>query len=308
VWLVPTQVQPDVAALVGLVRCPVCGAAVRREGDELVCTGADHLFPVVEGVGVLIGEETLAADPQYASQRRYFDAEFAGYAGYRLERWRVSYLRRLEAAGVLTGDGPLVDVGVGGSGYTVIEAARRGRLAVGCDLSLEGLVRARRAAIAEGVAERTLWLCCSAERLPLASASFGAVLAVAVIEHVPDDGAALAEAARLLRPGGRLWVTVPHALGKISPVFRLPNAVHDRRLGHLRRYDASGLADAAGRAGFSTLDVQFTGHPVKVAQLAAQRLPGKAGNRFWWWCEERDLRRRRHEPGSMQLSMLFERS
>ena len=131
---------------------------------------------------------------------------------------------------------------------------------------------------------------------------------MAVIEHVPDDSAALAEAARVLRPGGRAWVTVPHALRNISPVFRPANVLHDRRLGHLRRYDAKGLADAAAKAGLSTLEVQFTGHPVKVAQLVGQRLPGRMGNRFWWWCEERDQRRRAHEAGSMQLSMLFERA
>lgn len=292
-------------SLLALVRCPACGSGVSERGPDLRCLDNDHAFPVVDGVFVLVDDETLAGDPQYERQRRYFDDEFSRYGTDRLERWRVSYLARLREAGAL--NAPVVDVGVGGSGYTVIAAARSGGLAVGCDLSLEGLVRARRAAIAEGVADRTLWLCCSAERLPLADASFASALAIAVIEHVPDDDAALAEAARVLVPGGRAWVTVPHALRKIAPVFRLPNVLHDRRLGHLRRYEAKGLADAAARAGFSTLDVQFTGHPVKVAQLAGQRLPGRLGNRFWWWCERRDLRRRRHEAGSMQLSMLFER-
>src|SRR5439155_8529259 len=133
------------------------------------------------------------------------------------------------------------DVGVGGSGYTVIEAARAGHPAVGCDLSFEGLLAARSFAIAEGVEDRTLWICCSAEKLPLAPASFASALAIAVIEHVPDDLAALDEMARVLRPEGRAWVTVPHALRNISPIFRAPNRRHDRRLGHLRRYEAEAL-------------------------------------------------------------------
>jgi len=252
----------------------------------------------------MVDEHALAAEPQYAEQRRYFDAEFSEYRGYRLENWRASYLRRLRALHVF-GDGPVIDAGVGGSGYTVIEAAREGLHAVGCDLSLVGLARARRFAESEGVVERTLWVCSSAERLPFASASFSAALAIALIEHVPDDAAALSELARVLRPGGRVWVTVPHALRNISPVFRIPNKRHDRRLGHLRRYEAETLVEAGRRVGLIAEQIQFTGHAVKVLQLLAAPV---LGDRFWWWCEGRDLRRSKHRRGSMQLSVVFRRS
>jgi ubiquinone/menaquinone biosynthesis C-methylase UbiE len=271
--------------------------------DEALCSSG-HRFEIASGVLVMLDEQGLAADPQYELQRRYFDAEFVGYRRYRLENWRVSYLRRLRAAGAL-GDGiaPVIDVGVGGSGYTVIEAARSGSYAVGCDLSLDGLIRARRFAEAEGVVERTLWICCSAERLPLASGSFSSAVAIAVIEHVPDDAAALREMARALTPEGRAWVTVPHALRYISPPFRPPNRWHDRRLGHLRRYDAKELIETARAAGLEAEDVQFTGHSVKVVQLAF-----RSSDRFWWWCERRDLRGSRRRRGSMQLSVVFARA
>jgi ubiquinone/menaquinone biosynthesis C-methylase UbiE len=282
--------------LEALLRCPECGAAVALHRTEAVCAGG-HGYAVVEGIPVLVEPETLAEDPQYAEQRAYFDAEFSRYERYALEKWRVSYLRRVQAAGL---QGTLVDIGVGGSGYTVIEAARAGRAAIGCDLSLEGLLAAKRFAAAEGVSDRTLWVCCSAEKLPLASSSFDSALAVAVIEHVPDDAAALREIARVLRTGGRAWVTVPHALHHISPPFRLPNKWHDRRLGHLRRYDAESLVDLAGRFGLEAEEVQFTGHPIKVLQLAATGV-----DRLWWWCERRDLAHSGRRRGSMQLSVVF---
>jgi ubiquinone/menaquinone biosynthesis C-methylase UbiE len=286
-----------------LLRCPACGGAVDATPQEAVCSDG-HRFPVVEGVLVTVDERTLATDPQYERQRDYFDEEFRGYERYRLANWRLSYLERLRTAGAL-GNGAVVDVGVGGSGYTVIEAARTGSVAVGCDLSLAGLVAARRFAQAEGVAERTLWVCCSAERLPFAPASFSAALAVAVLEHVPDDGAALRQMARVLRPGGRAWVTVPHALRHISPIFRGANRRHDRRLGHLRRYEADELVEAARGAGLAAQEVQFTGHAIKALQLLAGSV---LGDRFWWWCERRDLRRSRARRGAMQLSVLFNRT
>ena len=135
------------------------------------------------------------------------------------------------------------------------------------------------------------------------SGACGSALAIAVLEHVPDDHAALRELARVLQPGGLAWVTVPHALDHISPVFRGANRRHDRRLGHLRRYEAEGLIAAAQQVGLESVEVQFTGHAIKVLQLAA----GGLSHRLWWWCERLDRRRAGSPRGSMQLSVVFAR-
>jgi SAM-dependent methyltransferase len=49
-----------------------------------------------------------------------------------------------------------------------------------------------------------------AQMLPFEDGSFDAVLLTEVLEHLPDDRAALAELRRVLRPGGVLAVSVPH--------------------------------------------------------------------------------------------------
>src|SRR4051812_26329910 len=52
-----------------------------------------------------------------------------------------------------------------------------------------------------------------AENLPFADESFDCVTCIEVLEHVPADlrATALAEMKRVLRPGGRLALRVPHA-------------------------------------------------------------------------------------------------
>jgi ubiquinone/menaquinone biosynthesis C-methylase UbiE/uncharacterized protein YbaR (Trm112 family) len=289
--------------LMALLRCPQCTSELTF--DEHAGCANGHRYPIAQGIPVFLDDAEIASNPQYAGQRAYFDSQFKMYERYALENWRAGYIDRLREAGVLETTGSvLVDVGVGGSGYTVIEAARAGRPAVGCDLSLEGLLAARTFAEAEGVAERTLWVCCSAERLPLASSSVGSALAIAVLEHVPDDHAALGEIARVLQPGGLAWVTVPHGIRNISAVFRPANRRHDERVGHLRRYEVEALIDTGRQVGLEPLEVQFTGHAVKVLQVVGRRV----GDRFWWWCEGRDRRRSNVRRGSMQLSVVFGRA
>lgn len=64
--------------------------------------------------------------------------------------------------------------------------------------------------------------------LPVASATFDCVVALDVLEHVDDDGRALVEIARVLRPGGVFCFTVPAFMG----LWRY----HDEAYGHFRRY------------------------------------------------------------------------
>ena len=49
--------------------------------------------------------------------------------------------------------------------------------------------------------------------LPVADASFDIILCTEVLEHVPEPAAAIAEIARILRPGGRMFLTAPLGAG-----------------------------------------------------------------------------------------------
>lgn len=111
-------------------------------------------------------------------------------------------------------DDRLLDLGCG-LGRHAFEAARRGAHVVACDLSDAELkdVRATFAAMSDAgqIDERVSTAVANgdARRLPFADASFDRVIASEVLEHVDNDGRALRELARVLRPGGTLAVTVP---------------------------------------------------------------------------------------------------
>jgi len=79
--------------------------------------------------------------------------------------------------------------------------------------------------------------------LPFQDESFDVVAALDVLEHISDDHEALAEWQRLLKPGGKLLITVP--------AYQWLWSEHDESLHHFRRYTAASLHRLLNRAGFN---------------------------------------------------------
>lgn len=103
--------------------------------------------------------------------------------------------------------------------------------------------------------------------VPGAERSFDLVCLLDVLEHVDDDRAALACAARLLKPGAALLLTVP--------AYAWLWSAHDEAHEHRRRYRARELRTLAAQCG---LGVQRLGYvnSLLFPAIAAVRLAGKA--------------------------------
>ena len=88
--------------------------------------------------------------------------------------------------------------------------------------------------------------------LPFADAEFDRVVAAEVLEHVPDDEAAISELARVLRPGGTMAVTVPRWLPE-KICWALSAQYHEVEGGHVRIYRKSELRSRLERVGLQKL-------------------------------------------------------
>ncbi len=134
----------------------------------------------------------------------------------------------------------LVDVGCS-TGYLLEDLARERPDAtlLGVDLVARGLVKAH-----EAVPQARL-LHADACRLPLEDACVDGAVSANLLEHVPDDRAALAELFRVLRPGARAVLVVPAGPSNYD--------YYDRFLGHERRYAAGELAAKGRDAGFAVV-------------------------------------------------------
>ncbi len=93
-------------------------------------------------------------------------------------------------------------------------------------------------------------LCCAdGVRLPFRSRTFDAVVALDLIEHIPEDFAAVEEFRRVLRPGGCLFATVP--------AYQFLWSGHDLALMHQRRYTTAQFRRLVSQAGLNVLRLSY---------------------------------------------------
>ncbi len=139
--------------------------------------------------------------------------------------------------------GLVLDIGAG-------EMALKAHLPSGCDyLSLDyyvtatGWYKTRPSVFGDG------------QQLPVISDSVDTVFLLDVLEHLPRPDACVAEARRVLRPGGSLVIQVPF----LYPLHDEPYDFH--------RWTRHGLQAMAERHGFSSDMAASAGHPLETSAL-----------------------------------------
>ena len=131
---------------------------------------------------------------EYVAGVEGHDSQITGVVGYFYAMYRAEVLARVRGlAGrdileVGCGEGMMFD----GTGTNPVQM----------DVSVTRVTRA--------VGKGRLLLCADGYQLPFASQSFRAVLLVAVLEHTREPWKLLAEANRVLKPGGSVVIVVPN--------------------------------------------------------------------------------------------------
>lgn len=139
----------------------------------------------------------------------------------------------------------VIDVGCG-AGRHAFEAYRRGADVVAFDQNAAEVqdVQTILDAMAEGgeapESATATAVVGDALALPYADGSFDCVIASEILEHIPDDQAAISELIRVVKPGGMLAVSVPRWFPE-RVCWWLSDDYHSNEGGHVRIYRASEL-------------------------------------------------------------------
>ena len=234
----PADSQPSLA---NLLQCPTCRSSLNAEPSALVCPQCARRYEVVHGIpdfrpdppeGPRHGDLCRQVIERWPTStyrelwalyhggepdalRRLWDdhEERAPERGER--RWREIIRAAQAVRRPLEPSFAALDIGCG-MGSALFALARRARLAVGLDILLTDLLLARKRFLEAGVAN-VAFLCGSATDLPLRDETFDILNATDVVEHLPDQARFLAEARRVLRPGGVFFFNSPNRFSLFSP-------------------------------------------------------------------------------------------
>lgn len=193
-----------------LLACPTCRGPVawQAEAAQWWCAQCSRAYPVREGiVHVLQPGELGPMDRRFAHLYDWFSWVYPAFsrAGFALigrseARGRGEVLDRLDPRG-----GRVLEVSVGpGSNLPYLMARPDVGEVHALDISIGQLRRAR--AMVRRHAWRVPLYLASAEALPFRDATFDAVLHIGGINFFDDKARALAEMARVAKPGARVVV------------------------------------------------------------------------------------------------------
>jgi SAM-dependent methyltransferase len=165
----------------------------------------------------------MTSPPRYDGLADWYDREIGSLA---------VTTTALEVLGRLVGPGPggCLDLGCG-TGIAIPGLLERGWRVVGVDLSGDQL----RIAQQRAGPPRAVLVAADATTLPFANSSFDAVASVLTHTDLDDPGAAFAEAARVLRRGGRLTYVGTHPCFVTPFMQRRPTGPHLLHPGYRQR-------------------------------------------------------------------------
>jgi SAM-dependent methyltransferase len=213
--------------------CRSCGAASPARGDAWSCA-CGAAFAAKDGIWQVDALEPAGFSAASRGHLASFEEDHFWFAGRQL--LLLACLDRLPEP-----PRRAIDLGCG-NGRFLAALAERGAAVTGVDAYADSLARAKARAPAATL------LAADVTAVPLEDAGFDLVAALDVLEHL-EPSRLLAEARRLLAPGGRLLLSVP--------AFASLWSVRDERAGHLKRYRRRLLEAELAASGFA---LEFATH------------------------------------------------
>jgi ubiquinone/menaquinone biosynthesis C-methylase UbiE/uncharacterized protein YbaR (Trm112 family) len=242
--------------------CPDCRGDLSDAHSHIFCVICGKKFPLKDGVPIFIDRGALPS--HLRGQIKYFeDEKITANEEHHLEAWQRKYLERFLDNNPSVNGKLIADCGTG-SAYMAIELAKRGGYVIATDLSLRSAIRLRRIADHLGLGDRIMSVCSTAESLPIRNNCVSAFISNAVLEHIQNELMAISEMGRVTKEAAHLMLSVPLAYYLLNPLFIPLNWVHDKRIGHLRRYDEELI-----NRKFSDWLIKrtyYTGHTIKVVK------------------------------------------
>lgn len=243
-----------------VLRCPMCRHGnIKKSKGQYRCTHCKSLFPVRQQIPIFVD---FSHSPQHLKKQvLYFEKEDIARGAFTLEPWQKQFVEDFLHYARLPGNSLIIDNATG-SGYMAMELAKRGHFVIATDLTLRELIVLQQMLKKLHLEHNVFLVCCSSENLPLRNTIADGMVANAILEHLPREKQAIREIGRVLKPSATLMVAMPIAFRYVFALFWPLNWIHDRKIGHLRRYTRGMILQKFSN--FREVTTYYTGHIMKV--------------------------------------------
>ena len=198
------------AQILELLACPNCGSTLRLpdgggvihdvESGALICIGCRAAFPVVGSIPRFVTSDSYVKSFSFEWTRfRTTQLDSVTGRGESEQRFRQSFDFPLEGLA----DRLVLDAGCGMGRFAEV-ALKHGATIVGVDLSLA--VEAAHQNL--GSHPRAHFIQADLFRLPFRQAAFDIIYSLGVLHHTPDPQRAFQDLVKLLKPDGKITVTL----------------------------------------------------------------------------------------------------
>jgi len=250
--------------LLSKVLCVKCGGYLQIKVNLAECKKCGKKYLFENGILIMLSSISLQ-DKQNQYQKRFYDDHYKSDDANKELEWKKRWVTRLLGFLPKNKKSCILDLACG-QAYMTLAIAQKGYQVIACDISISGLLRARREAKKRGVEKNILFIACDINKIIFKKNTFDFIVLLHVLEHLIADKQIMKKVISFSKANATYYIGVPLSLVYVFPLFMPLYVCSDRRVGHLRRYTLESIMRLFTFKAEPIFTV-YTGHLIKFLGL-----------------------------------------
>lgn len=250
--------------LLNKIVCHDCEGYLEKKTHSIQCGKCGRKYALKKGILIMLSDISLQ-DKQNLNQKSYYEDHYTLEEANRDFEWKKRWVVRLLGFLPKNKNSYVLDVACG-QGYMTLPIAKKGYKIVACDISISGLLRARKEAEKLGIEKNILFIACDLYKIKFKKNTFDFIIMLHVLEHLVQDKLMMKKVISFAKQNALYYIGVPLSLSYVFPLFIPLYLYSDRKVGHKRRYTIEGILKLFPFNAKPVYTV-YTGHLIKFIGL-----------------------------------------
>jgi SAM-dependent methyltransferase len=255
--------------LLNKIGCVNCNGFLYEKEKLIICKKCGRKYAYKNGILLMVSDISLQ-DKQNLYQKNFYDDHYSTEYANKDFEWRKRWVVRLLKFLPKSKNSLILDLACG-QAYMTLAVAQKGYNVIACDISINGLMRARSEAVRLGVEKSILFIACDINKIRFKKNTFDFLIMLHVLEHLTYDKAVIKKIISYSKLSATYYIGVPLSLAKVFPFFIPLYMYSDKRVGHKRRYTIESIMRLFTFKAKPVYTV-YTGHLVKFVGLLLSKV------------------------------------